>query len=95
MLELDALIIGVNAASLPAFNPVEERGMTRLSHDLSSLILPHDSFGNHLDGNGKTIDIDLEKRNFFKAREVLSDVWSKIVIDEHPVDCVTVPVGQS
>ena len=69
--------------------------MTRLSHDLSSLILPHDSFGNHLDGNRKTIDIDHEKRNFFKAAEVLSDVWSKIVIDGHPVDCVAVPVGQS
>ena len=62
--------------------------MVPLFLDLSGLILPHDSFGSHLDGNRKTIDIDLEKRNLFKAAEVLSDVWSKTVINSHPIDCV-------
>ena len=39
---LDVLIHGVNAAGLSAFNPVERR-MAPLSHDLSGIILPHDT----------------------------------------------------
>ena len=79
---------------LPGFNRVE--GCTApLLHDHSGLILTHDSFGNHLGENMETIDIDLEIRNFFKTAEVLYDVWSKTVINGHPVNCVAVPVGQS
>lgn len=26
---------------------------------------------------------------------MLFDVWSKIAIDEHPVDCLAVPIGQN
>ena len=92
-LHLDALIHAVNASGLSAFNPVERR-MAPLSHDLSGLILPHESFGEHLDSNGKTIDDELEKKNFFKAAEILSEVWSSTVIDGHSVDCIAVPVGQ-
>ena len=47
-LKLDVLMHGVNAAGLSAFNPVERR-MAPLSHDLAGVILPHDSFGSHLD----------------------------------------------
>ena len=94
MLNLDALIHGVNAAGLSAFNPVERR-MAPLSHDLAGIILPHDSFGNHLDSSGKTINEDLEKRNFFHAAEILSDIWSKTVIDGKPVVCEAVPLGKS
>uniref|UniRef100_A0A0K2V6P6 Putative LOC100207504 [Hydra vulgaris] n=1 Tax=Lepeophtheirus salmonis TaxID=72036 RepID=A0A0K2V6P6_LEPSM len=39
-LKLDALIHGVNAAGLSAFNQVE-RGMSKLSHNLSGIILTH------------------------------------------------------
>ena len=45
-LNLNALLHGVNAAGLSAFNPVERR-MAPLSHDLAGIILPRDSFGNH------------------------------------------------
>ena len=69
--------------------------MAPLSNDLSGLIFPHDLFGNHLGENGKTTDINLEKRNFFNAAVVFSDVWSKTVISGHPADCVAVPVGQN
>lgn len=92
-LKLDVLIHAVNAAGLSAFNAVERR-MSPLSHDLAGLILPHDSYGNHLDASGKTIDEDLEKRNFLKAAETLSDVWSNTVIDGHRVDCRAVPLKQ-
>ena len=92
-LGLDVLLHGVNAAGLSAFNAVERR-MSPLSHDISGVILPHDAFGSHLDGNGVTIDLDLEKENFFKAAEVLSEIWSDTVIDGHVVDSRAVPLDQ-
>ena len=90
--ELDALIHGVNAAGLSAFNPVERR-MAPLSHDLAGIILPHDHYGNHLNNDGTTADVELEKENFYKAAEVLSEVWSKTVIDGHNVYCQPVRAG--
>ena len=90
---LDFLLHGVNASGLSVFNPVERR-MAPLSHDLEGIILSHDSLGNHLDSAGKTKDLDLEKKNFFQAAEILSEIWSKTVIDEHPVDCIAIPLGQ-
>ena len=89
-LKLDVLLHGVNAASLSAFNPVERR-MAPLSHDIAGVILQHDSYGNHLDANGKTVDLELEKQNFFKDAEVLSRIWSNTVIDGHPVDSQALP----
>ena len=67
--------------------------MAPLSHDLAGVILPHDTFGSHLDASGKTIDKNLEEENFYAAADVLSDVWSKTVIDNHKVDCKTVKKG--
>ena len=90
--KFDAVILGVNAAGLSAFNPVERR-MAPLSHDLAGLILPHDTFGSHLDGSGKTIDLELEKKNFHAAAEALSEVWSSTKIDNFDVDCKAVRPG--
>ena len=42
----------------------------------------------------KTIHEELEKKNFFKAAEVLSDIWSNTVTDGHPVDSRAVPLNQ-
>ena len=92
-LKVDVLLHGVSAAGLSAFNPVERR-MAPLSHDLPGIILQHDSYGNHLDESGKTVDLDLEKQNFFKAVKVLSDIWSRTVIDGHLVDSQALPQGQ-
>ena len=69
--------------------------MAALSHDLAGVTLPHDSYRNHLDESGKTLDAKLEKKNFFKAAEVLSEIWSKTVIDGRPVDSQAVPLDQS
>ena len=60
--------------------------MSPLSHDLAGVILPRVSYGNHLGSSGKTIDEDFERKNFFIAAEVLSDIWSNTIIDGHPVD---------
>ena len=48
----------------------------------------------HLESTGKTKDVDLERKNFFQAAEILSEILSKTVIDEHPVECITIPLGQ-
>ena len=90
--ELDALVHGVNAAGLSAFNPVERR-MAPLSHDLAGIILPHDHYGNHLNSDRTTADVELEKENFYKAAEVLCEVWSKTVIDGHRVHCEPLRAG--
>ena len=59
--------------------------MAPLNKQLSGLILPHDTFGNHLDNQSKTIDNDLELKNFAAAGELLASVWSEIVLDNFPV----------
>ena len=78
--DLDGLFIFTNAPGRSAFNRVERR-MAPLSRELSGVILPHDSFGSHLDDRGRTVDTDLEKKIFRKAGEVLAEIWSNVVID--------------
>lgn len=83
-LQLDALFISTQAPGRSAFNPVERR-MAPLSRYLAGIILPYDTFGSHLNSQGQTINIDLEKMNFQKAGEILGEVWSEAVIDKYPV----------
>ncbi|KAF6028277.1 hypothetical protein EB796_013415 [Bugula neritina] len=73
---LDAVFCITNAPGRSAFNPVERR-MAPLSHDLAGLILPHDHYGSHLNAAGKTIDPDLEIKNFAMAGQTLAEIWSK------------------
>ena len=58
--------------------------MYHLSKELSGIVLPAETFGTHLK-DGKTIDEEMEERNFEAAGEVLAEVWSKLEIDEHKV----------
>ena len=44
--------------------------------------------------SGKTVDLELENQNFFKAAEVLSRIWSNMVIYGHPVDSQALLQGQ-
>lgn len=80
--DLDAVFVACNAPGRSAFNRVERR-MAPLSRALSGIILPHEHFGTHLDKQGRTIDSDLEKKNFSFAGTALAEVWSDIVIDGH------------
>ena len=82
--DLDGIFIATNAPGRSAFNRCERR-MAPLSRELSGVILEHDRFGTHLDNKGNTIDNDLELKNFEHADTVLAEIWSKLVIDEHPV----------
>ena len=45
--------------------------MAPLSKALAGAILDHEVCGGHLDASGKTMDDDLEKKNFKFAGEVL------------------------
>lgn len=81
---LDALYIFTNAPGRSAFNRVERR-MAPLSRVLSGLVIPYDNFGTHLNDIGKTVDQELEIKNFEFAGKVLSDVWNELVIDKYNV----------
>ena len=48
------------------------------------MVLPYDTFGSHL-VNGKSVDSELEVKNYNKAEEILSEIWNKLEIDKYPV----------
>ena len=89
---LDSLIHGTNAPGLSAYNPCERR-MAPLSRDLVGVILPHDTYGSHLNSQGKTVDNELEKQNFEKAAKALCEIWSQNKMDGKQVVCHPVPPG--
>lgn len=78
--DFDALFLATNAPGRSAFNPVERR-MAPLSKELRGVILPHDTFGTHLDGSKRTKDTELEKKNFKAAGEALAEIFSNISIN--------------
>ena len=47
---------------------------------MTGIILPHDTYGSHL-VNRKTVDAELEKKNFKAAGDTLGELWSNIEID--------------
>ena len=59
--------------------------MAPLSKDTAGIILPFDTFGSHLNSSNKTIDLELEKKNFEAAGDILASVWSETIIDDYPV----------
>ena len=77
---LDALSSLLMPPGRSAFNQCERR-MAPLSKELNGVILDHEHFGSHLDNQGDTIDPELELKNFEYAGEILSEIWSKLVID--------------
>lgn len=81
---LDAYVAMTHAPGMSAYNYVERR-MAPLSKELAGMILPHDAFGSHLNASGKTIDAELEQKNFKKTGEVLAEIWSNLVLDGYPV----------
>lgn len=58
--------------------------MAPLSKELAEVILPHDHHGSHFCANGKTIDSELQLRNFEYGGKVLIDLRQKLSIDGHP-----------
>ena len=87
---LDAVFVATHAPSQSARNPVERR-MAPLSRQLCGVILPYQHYGNHLDASRKTIDEDLEIKNFGRAATVLKSLWNGMTIDEYKVVAEYVP----
>jgi hypothetical protein len=82
---LDALYLAANAPKRSAFNWVERR-MAPLTAALTGVILPHDTYGTHLDSQGRTTDQELENRNFEAAGKTLAHIFGNLVIDEFDVE---------
>jgi len=59
--------------------------MAPLSRELAEVILPHEHYGTHLDGSGKTVDDQLEKQNFEHAGKTLAEIWGSTTVDGYPV----------
>ena len=62
------------------FNGVERR-KAPLSHDLAGVVLPLNSFRNHLNSQNETINEELQMKNFTKVGEILAEIWNRTVID--------------
>ena len=63
----DFLLISTHAPGSCAFNFVERR-MAPLSKQLiAGVVLPHNSYGSHLDASERTTDCELERQNFQRA----------------------------
>ena len=82
--DLDAVFVFTHAPGSSAYNPVERR-IAPLSKDTAGITQPFDTFGNHLDASNKTIDSELEIKNFEATGKILADIWSESIIDNHPV----------
>ena len=52
------------------------------SNQFADIVLPHNTYGTHVDGNGKTIDPIKELENFQEAGQVLSNIWSETTVDD-------------
>lgn len=48
-------------------------------------MLDHDTHGTHLNSSGKTVNLELEKKNFAAAGNVLAERWSSMTIDDEKV----------
>ena len=64
-----------------------ERRMVGLSNSMSGLILNYKEYGNHLNKKRETIDLNLEKRNFAAAANVLTDRFNKVKYNGYETHC--------
>ena len=59
--------------------------MCTLSGKLAGITLPIDTFGSHLNSQGKVRDSELAKKNFCHAGEALYALWNRDQIFGKPV----------
>ena len=80
----DVMFVSTLAPSMSAYNNIERR-MAPLRKALAGVLLPHYTFGTHLDLQRRTTDVELEKKNFKAAEKLLAEIWSEPVLDKFPV----------
>ena len=66
-----------HAPGFSAYNYVERR-IASLSRALAGVVIPHDSYGSHLNPRGKTVDAELEKKNFIVAENILCQITGEM-----------------
>eukprot|EP01083_Nonionella_stella_P043785 118176_1 len=67
---------------MSAFNFIE-RYMVHLSRSIVGTVIDHMAHGNHLDASKKTIDDELEKKNFYHAQSALSEIFASVTVEEN------------
>ena len=80
---IDYLVVASYAPKCSWRNKVELR-MAHLSRVMTGTILPHDTFGSHLQGK-KTVDPELEFRNFTTAGQALASCYDGEKLDGYPI----------
>ena len=68
--------------------------MAPLSKLTTEIVLPFETLGSHLDSNKKTVDEELENKNFQEAGKILPEVWKNVTIDGYPVIANHVPLPE-
>ena len=81
-LELVTLILVSLPAGYSPFSPCERR-MAPLSKQLTTVVLDHKHYGNHLDSSKKTVDDSLERKNFKHEGDRLAGFFEEMLLDGH------------
>ena len=68
-----------------AYNPVERR-MVLLSEDTSDVILSFNTYEKYFHASNKTIDMELEIKDFKAAGKILAEIWSESIINSYPIE---------
>ena len=74
----DVMFVSTLVPGMSAYSNVERRIA------MADVLLPHDTFGTHLDSQRRTTDVELEKQNFKAAGKLLAEIWSELVLDKLP-----------
>lgn len=69
----DAFYVSTNATRRNPYNLVERR-IAPSNRELAGIVLPHDHFGAHLDGQGRTVNPELADKTFAHAGNVLASI---------------------
>ena len=77
----NVMFVSTLAPGISVYNNVERR-MTPLSKALAGVLLLHDTFGTHLDSQGSTTFVELEKQNFKAVGKLLAEIWKELVLDK-------------
>eukprot|EP01083_Nonionella_stella_P058319 152776_1 len=65
-----------------AYNFIERR-MCPFSKSLVGFVVDHLHHGNHLNASKKTIDTDLEEKNFLHGQKSVAELFEKVVVEDH------------
>lgn len=77
--DLDAIFVVTNAPGRSAYNRLERKMSPLIVSSTLVGLLIHDAYGTHLNSNGKSINEDLERKNFANSGDTLASIWSDMI----------------